>query len=112
MNYTPYQSHSPTSEHAASLIEPQTLKSKVFLYIVECGRDGATDDEIQVRLDMNPSTQRPRRVDLVREGFVTDSGRKRKTRGNRNAVVWVLTKYTKTEPAVQQDLFGMQAEYE
>lgn len=52
---------------------------------------GATDDEVQRWLDLNPSTERPRRVELVEMGWIEDSGERRQTRSGRSAVVWTLT---------------------
>ncbi len=49
---------------------------------------GATDEEMQLGIPMNPSTQRPRRIELVEAGLVEDSGERRKTRGGRSAIVW------------------------
>lgn len=66
-----------------------TWRRKVLDYIAFCHEDGATDEEIQQYLNMNPSTQRPRRVELVEGGWIEDSGRRRKTRSRRDAVVWV-----------------------
>ena len=88
----PFQGHSVTSRQAAeSIAKPsRTLKAKVHFFISIRGRDGCTDEEIQTALGMNPSTQRPRRVELVRDGVVKDSGKQRKTRSGRNAVVWVI----------------------
>ena len=83
-----YQLHSETSKQAAidAMETSATKRSQVY----RCIRDscGATDDEVQVSLQMNPSTQRPRRIELMESGLVTDSGQKRKTRGNKLAVVW------------------------
>ena len=86
-----YQSHSQTSRQSAQSIEStaQTLRAKVYGFIKDSGPYGATDEELQMVLDMNPSTQRPRRVELVEKGLVKDSGKKRKTKSNRLAVVWV-----------------------
>lgn len=53
--------------------------------------NGLTDEEIQESLHMNPSTQRPRRVELVEGGWIEDSTRRRLTSTKREAVVWVLT---------------------
>ena len=86
----PYQRHSPTSRASALRVAPgvSTLRLQVLTFIRESGTMGATDDEMQVTLSMDPSTQRPRRVELVRAGWVIDSGRKRATRSGRAAVVW------------------------
>jgi len=87
----PYISHSDTSQAAAEAIAPDTgaLRAEVFRYIDGQGSVGATDDEIQVALGMNPSTQRPRRIELCEANAVVDSGLRRLTRSNRQAVVWV-----------------------
>lgn len=52
--------------------------------------EGATDEEIQIGIDMKSSTERPRRGELVETGVVKDSGRKSKTISKRSAVIWVL----------------------
>jgi len=87
---TKYQSHSETSREAAREIQPTagTLRAQVLDYIRECGERGATDEEQQIGLDMNPSTQRPRRVELAERGLIEKRGQ-RPTRSGRNAVVWV-----------------------
>jgi len=87
----PFQSHSQTSFDAAKAIEPAsgTLRAAVLFCILNSGEQGLTDEEIQNSLSMNPSTQRPRRVELVKAGLIRDSGQIRKTSSGRNAVVWV-----------------------
>jgi hypothetical protein len=87
----PYQSHSETSFNAATEITGKipTLRHQVLSYICTRHSFGATDEEIQIALNMNPSTQRPRRIELVNMNMVRDSGLTRKTTSGRNAVVWV-----------------------
>lgn len=82
-----------TSRAAAVLVYPTSgiARERVLAYIVRQGEQGATDDELQGVLVMNPSTQRPRRVELVEDGWIEDSGRTRRTVSKRDAVVWVLT---------------------
>lgn len=89
----PAQRHSPTSVAAAGRAEPAaaTQRRAVLDYIRGRGAEGATDEEVQTALGMNPSTQRPRRIELVGSGHVRDSGRQRQTRSGRNAVVWEST---------------------
>ena len=86
----PFQHHSETSRLAAESVcsIAKTLRERVFREIAARGPTGATDDEVQVTLAMNPSTQRPRRIELVAARRVQDSGVKRKTRSGRLAVVW------------------------
>jgi hypothetical protein len=57
---------------------------------LEYGTDGLTDEEMQAKTGMNPSTQRPRRCELVEMGKVRDSGSTRRTKSGRKAVVWVI----------------------
>jgi len=87
----PFQSKSGPSRQAAEEIRPKTttLRGLVFAAIERAARHGMTDQEIQNQLGMDPSTQRPRRVELVERGLVIDSGTTRKTRAGRSATVWV-----------------------
>jgi hypothetical protein len=88
-----YVKGSETSEAAAVAIEPHLgkLQKVVFGYLVTRGPAGATDEEIQTAMKMGPSTERPRRVELVDRGLVKDSGRTRPTAAGRRAAVWVLS---------------------
>lgn len=98
-NTAPFVKGSCTSQQASQVIQPSAgvLRVQVAQYIAQTGGAGATDDEVQVALDMNPSTERPRRVELVELGQVKDSGLRRQTRSGRQAVVWVFV-----PPAAQQ----------
>ena len=68
------------------------LRRQVFAFIRVQGGRGATDDEMQAAMGLNPSTQRPRRIELERQGFIRQDpeGRTRETRSGRQAVVWVM----------------------
>lgn len=89
----PFQKHSPTSREAAQGARPVAglLRENVLAFIRSRGEEGATDQEIQEALALDPSTQRPRRVELVQAGLVWNSGKTRKTRSGREAVVWVIS---------------------
>lgn len=80
-----------TSEAAALAAEPnaETLRAAVLAFIRACGDHGATDEEIQVALQMGGNTQRPRRRELHLRHLIRESGETRMTRSNRRAVVWV-----------------------
>ena len=80
-----------TQRRAAESVYPATgtWRRRVLNAIVAAGLRGATDEELQQALGMNPSTERPRRVELVEQGWIEDSGRRRPTRSGRFAVVWV-----------------------
>ena len=88
----PFQKRSATSRKAAAAIKPDrhTLRDQVLDAIRKAGALGATDEEIQQRTGMNPSTQRPRRIELVTLLRVADSGTTRKTTSGRAATVWVV----------------------
>lgn len=87
----PAQRHSETSMAAARGAEKiaPTQRQLVHSVIALAGTRGLTDEEMQAATEMNPSTQRPRRVELVTAGVVVDSGRVRPTTSGRNATVWV-----------------------
>jgi hypothetical protein len=55
------------------------------------GRCACTDEEISHHLDMNPSSVRPRRGELVAGGWIEDSGVRKATESGEFAVVWSLT---------------------
>lgn len=88
----PFQRHSATSRDAAISAEGSagTLRRQVWSFLMERGTSGATDEEIQTMLELNPSTERPRRIELVNVGLVRDSGRTRLTQSRRKATVWEI----------------------
>jgi transcription initiation factor IIE alpha subunit len=78
-----------TSAAAADSLSPATLNrlhKAVLAYIAGRG-DGCTDEEIARALGMNPSTARPRRIELLRRGLIEQAGTRRTTSG-RMAAVW------------------------
>lgn len=81
----------PTSNEAATRIEPSagTLRAQVLAYLRERGNAGATDEEMQTALTMNPSTQRPRRIELEKLGLVLRTAQTRKTASGRSAVIFI-----------------------
>lgn len=99
----PHQKHSPTSLQAALDFEGRALaaRHRVFLAIQALGE--ATDEEVQNLLHMNPNTQRPRRVELVRAGLVEDSGRTRQTKSETKAVIWVVAQGAEYQEALFKD---------
>lgn len=85
----PHQPHSVTSGEAAARIAPAraSLRARV-LELLRATPGGLTDEEIQRALAMNPSTERPRRIELVERGEVVDSKATRPTLSGRPATVW------------------------
>ncbi len=82
---------SETSKAAAREIggSSHLLRVKVYQILRGAGVEGLTDEEMQDTLEMAGSTQRPRRVELVADGSVVDSGRTRPARSGRQATIWV-----------------------
>ena len=83
---------SATSAMAADSLGPATLNAmqRRVLELLLQNPHGLTDEEQQAALAMNPSTQRPRRIELVQRGLVVEDGT-RKARSGRMAVVWRVT---------------------
>jgi predicted ArsR family transcriptional regulator len=83
---------SQTSAAAADSLDAPTLNAmqRRVLELLQATPDGLTDEEMQTRLGMNPSTQRPRRIELARRGMVVEAGTRR-TASGRMAVVWQIT---------------------
>ena len=57
--------------------------------VLEALREGAkTDEEICRTTGLRGSSVRPRRLELLRDGVIEDSGQVRPTRSGREAIVW------------------------
>ena len=82
--------HPDTSKAAALAVMPKvgTARQRVLFAIHE---KRSTDEEIADRLGMNPSTERPCRVELQEMGWIEPSGDVRRTRSGSAAIVWQLT---------------------
>lgn len=80
---------SQTSAAAADSLAPETLNRlhRAVLEYLRTRPDGATDEEIATALTLNPSTARPRRIELVRRGLVRPDGERQNASGRR-ACVW------------------------
>ncbi len=89
----PAQQHSETSKAAAKSQKPSHLHRNRLLVFnaLKLWIGGLTDEEIQAATGLGGSTERPRRIELVKERLVVDSGRVRATKSGRNAVVWELS---------------------
>jgi len=90
-NFPPFEKSSDTSFAAARSMKDVTgeLRRAVARFIVERGRYGATDDEVEVDLGMRHQTASARRWELAQKDFIKKSGEKRLTRSGRKAAVWV-----------------------
>lgn len=76
-----------TSAAAADSLSGKTLNAlqrRVYEFIAW---RPSTDEEIAAELEMNPSTVRPRRIELARRGLIVEDGTRR-TASGRMATVW------------------------
>ena len=80
---------SVTSAAAADSLDGQTLNRlhRLVLEYIADHPDGVTDEEIAAGLELNPSTARPRRIELARRGLIAEAGTRRAASG-RAATVW------------------------
>ena len=89
--------HPVTSKQAAEWMAKQhpDLCAKVFREIWHAyqyaGLGGLTTDHVQQRMDGNHQSISPRITQLRDEGWIRDSGERRKTRSGRAATVWQPT---------------------
>jgi hypothetical protein len=86
-------SGSDTSREAAERMMPAATAqaARVFHFIAERGKEGATDHEVQAELGMTGDSERPRRWSLHRAGLIRDSGLRRKSPAGRQAIVWIAS---------------------
>jgi hypothetical protein len=84
-----FQRHSITSRAAAESLPRSTVNAcqrKVLEWLAD-QPDGATDEQMQLGIPMPPSTQRPRRIELVVKGMIVQAG-EGKTASGRRAAKW------------------------
>jgi hypothetical protein len=93
----PFSHKSKTSEAAAQSIQTsaRTLREKILEAFIEAGAEGLADHEIVQKTGIQLPTVNPRRGELVKLGHICDSGRVRKTKSGRDAVVWVVRRLMK-----------------
>lgn len=87
----PYAIGSDASREAAKAISryADQQRTEVYLCIHRAHDNGRTWDEIVQLLGCSP-TANGRVTELRDRGLILDSGRRRKTRSNRNATVWIV----------------------
>ena len=80
---------SRTSAAAADAMRPATLNRlhRLVLEYIAAHQDGVTDEEIASGVELNPSTARPRRIELARRGLIVEAGT-RAGKSGRMATVW------------------------
>ena len=66
------------------------MQAKVYEAVQKEGSEGLTLEEMSIKTGIKLQSVCGVRKSLEDDGFLVDSGRKRKTTSNRNAVVWVI----------------------
>lgn len=84
---------SDTSEAAADSVkhDAKHLRAACYVHVLASGDVGVTCDEVEVIMNGRHQTISPRIRELVSEGRIIDSGRRRKTRSGRNATIYIAT---------------------
>lgn len=84
---------SDTEHEAADLMTPKagTLRERALNAIASAGDAGLTDHELSETTNVYLYSIAPRRGELLRLGWVEDSGTRRLTPGGVHAIVWTLT---------------------
>jgi len=112
-----YHNGTLTSRAAAETVRPcvNSQAARVWGFIESQGERGATDKEIQAGLQLDGNSQRPRRVWLMRNGFVKPKGAPCERGVRERSIVWVVAKRLELSPpgssvAQSGDTVGERAE--
>lgn len=84
----PWQRHSSTSRDAALSVYHQRGPMAQKVYDTIRSHQPVTDERIADLTGMNPSTVRPRRVELLKAGLIRKAALKGRTRSGRAADQW------------------------
>jgi hypothetical protein len=84
-----------TSREAAEMAKPHAGKQRELIHFwvkfaTNCESKGITADELSILLELPAQSVSARINGLHRDGYIKDSGERRKTRYNRNAIIWVV----------------------
>lgn len=60
----------------------------MYLHLVDCGANGATDNELSQALNILRTSAGKRRKEIADAGYVVDSGMRRQTDSKVSAIVW------------------------
>lgn len=83
--------HTATSREAATRIAPHTITLRQMVYDLIESDGPICDEQIANQLELNPSTARPRRVELVKAGLIRPALSTVRTSSGRNAIAWEVS---------------------
>ena len=93
----PWQRHTPPSFHhsetsmdAAFSVKPGSGRARILDFLRRYPTKSWTDEGLADMLHMNPSSERPRRVELLEAGLIESCGTA-KTASGRTAQLWRAT---------------------
>jgi hypothetical protein len=88
--FAPPAQNCDTSRAAAKAIMPHagTQRALVFAALQDAGLLGLTDQQIQDATGLDPSSERPRRIELCNAGLIVVAPFQRLTHADRLAQVW------------------------
>jgi hypothetical protein len=87
-----------TERIAAEMVRPRTgtLRAKALVTIAAAGENGLTHGELAETTGERHYSIAPRVTELVDQGWIVDSGRRRPTDTGSPAIVWILSEAGKT----------------
>lgn len=83
--------HPATAKRAAASISLKNKQAAHWRILMALYNVAMTDEDMQKELEMNPNTQRPRRVELVEKGWVEPYHHTKFTESGREAMLWELS---------------------
>lgn len=81
----------------------RSVRERVWRLLQVAADYGRTDDEMERATGLRHQTLSAARRGLSKDGLIVDSGRRRKTRSGRNAIVWVIPEDDGREQEWQQE---------
>jgi hypothetical protein len=92
-NHAAARHYDPATSHQAAAVAALSagaVRTRIYELVKAAGDDGMTVDQIRAQMPpMAPSTLSARASDLIRDGYLVDSGRRRATRSGTKARVLV-----------------------
>lgn len=82
--------HPDTSHEAAARVEPKsgTQREQVLRFFYKNWPGGFTDEEVWIRMGLPYGSTLARRNELFNDGWLKDTGHRRKTQAGGNAIIW------------------------